>query len=107
MLRRLGFTVALLMLLPGAARAQQASVGVYARVIEQVETQRLVAASAADATASRGRMPASWRWEARGAAAGHAVWSGALLASGQGGEGWQPAMVAREPGVGSYLFAPI
>lgn len=111
MLRRLALTAALLMLLPEAAQGQQASVAVYARVVERVETQRLVpvadvASAAQPAAEAAGRMPSSWRWEVRGAAEGDSLWAAPVLAAGQGGAGWEPGVV-RQPGVASYVFAPI
>ena len=110
MLRRLGWIAALLVLFPAAAHGQQATIGVYARVVARVETQRLVAGPAgtdAPDAATRGDMPASWRWEMRGVAQGQSLTSAPLLASGQGGAGWDPAMAARAPGTAAYVFAPI
>ncbi|HEX6589659.1 MAG TPA: hypothetical protein VF039_11585 [Longimicrobiales bacterium] len=89
-------------MLPAAAEGQQASVNVYARVVEQVETQELFAAGNSGGLTSG--MPASWRWEVRAGAEGSKPWRAPLLAAGSGA-GWR-ANRAPVQSV-SYVFAPL
>lgn len=110
MFKQLGWCVALLILAPAGAEAQQSSIRVSARVVSRVETQRVMAQhvdAQAQGTAATLSVPSSWRWEVRE----DGSWSAAPVASGRGGEAQSGTMrVAAGEAAGSnlsYVFAPI
>jgi hypothetical protein len=106
-LKQLGWCVALMVLIPAAAEAQQSTMQVRVIIHKGIETQRVVP-STPDADA-RLAVPSSWRWQVRsgGAETSGASWSTAPLAAGRGGEVQQGYALEGESGDVSYVFTPL